>query len=457
MSSGRPTRPTGMVRPRRASSAPTSRSGSSLRIARLVPTAPGQMALTVIPQAATSSAIERVSAITPALEAAYAPERGTATTPAMDEMLMMRPERWPRMTGTANRDIRNVPRRFTRTTSSHTSTGTSAMSPRSRPCGAAALLTRMSSRPCRAAASLTIRCASRASPMSPSTADAIPPSAMISSTRLSTPRQPSAPLTPTFSCRRLSTPAGCLSLTTTAAPDLASVREIARPMPSRLPQPVTRATRAAVTGVARSRPSSSFPPGPGARPRLDADRGARPEPEDAHDHGDRRVPGPGHDDRHVLARRQDPGEPVPARLPVPLHGRGVRREPDVVLADPVLAGPPQLGAGPAAALDQPVPDPGLGEARGGQQLRVLGAEDHPARRVPEDQRAGARDRVGEVPEQLLRVLGMAVVHELAGAQQRRRHRAGPGRLPALGRERLPRALLLVLRDADGPAAGQALG
>ena len=75
----------------------------------------------------------------------------------------------------------------------------------------------------------------------------------------------------------------------------------------------------------------------------------------------------------------------------------------------------------------------------------------------EDQRAGTGDRVGDVPEHLLGVGGVPVVDELAGTQQRRGHRAGPGGLAAVGGERRPRGLLLVLGQADRPAAGQALG
>jgi hypothetical protein len=52
---------------------------------------------------------------------------------------------------------------------------------------------------------------------------------------------------------------------------------------------------------------------------------------------------------------------------------------------------------------------------------------------------------------------MPVVHELARAQQRRRHRVHPGGLSAVGGERRPRGFLLVLRQADRPPAGQVLG
>jgi hypothetical protein len=106
MSSGQPTRPTGIRWPLRASSAGTSSSGSSLRTARLVPTAPGQMALTVMPHGATSIDSARVKPMIAALDAEYAVERGAPIMPAIDDTLMIRPHRWRRMTGTANRDIR---------------------------------------------------------------------------------------------------------------------------------------------------------------------------------------------------------------------------------------------------------------------------------------------------------------------------------------------------------------
>ena len=155
---------------------------------------------------------------------------------------MILPHRCARMCGTANLDIRYVPRRLTAITKSKTSIGTSSMSWRSRPCGAPAPFTRMSSLPRQAAAVSTIRLASSATEMSPSCASAVPPAAVISSTRDSTPPQDSS-VAPTTSWRRLSTPVACLSVTTTATPDAARFRAMARPMPSRLPQPVMSATR----------------------------------------------------------------------------------------------------------------------------------------------------------------------------------------------------------------------
>jgi hypothetical protein len=78
--------------------------------------------------------------------------------------------------------------------------------------------------------------------MSPSWAMAVPQAALISSTSESTPRHPSSAV-PMTSWRRLSTPVACLSVTTTAVPEAASVRAMDRPIPSRLPHPVTSATR----------------------------------------------------------------------------------------------------------------------------------------------------------------------------------------------------------------------
>ena len=59
----------------------------------------------------------------------------------------MRPQPALRIAGTAARDIRKAPRALTPIVRSQASTGTSSISLRSAPCGAPALLTRMSSRP----------------------------------------------------------------------------------------------------------------------------------------------------------------------------------------------------------------------------------------------------------------------------------------------------------------------
>src|SRR5579884_3107596 len=120
-----------------------------------------------------------------------------------------------------------------------------------------------------------MRRASSSSPMSPTTDEATPPSAVISSTRLSRPRQDSS-RRPSRSWRRLGTPVGRRSLTTTATPEAAR----ARPMPSRLPQPVISAARAPVMASissASARADRDPPPrggGGGAAPRP----GSRPRP-----------------------------------------------------------------------------------------------------------------------------------------------------------------------------------
>src|SRR5438045_915136 len=80
----------------------------------------------------------------------------------------------------------------------------------------------------------------------------------------------------------------------------------------------------------------------------------------------------------------------------------------------------------------------------------------PGRLAPEDQRAGPRQGVGKVVQELLRVLGVAVVDELVGAGERGGERIGSSLHAHLGRQRLPRALLLVLAEADRPPSRNAL-
>ena len=66
---------------------------------------------------------------------------------ALDDTLTMRPKPAFFIAGTAARDIRKAPLALTPIVRSQASTGTSSISLRSAPCGAPALLTRMSSRP----------------------------------------------------------------------------------------------------------------------------------------------------------------------------------------------------------------------------------------------------------------------------------------------------------------------
>ena len=185
----------------------------------------------------------RVSPMIPAFDAEYGVERGAPITPAMEEMLMIRPQRRRRMTGTAARHISQVPRRLMRITSSNTSIGIPSITSRSSPCGAAALLTRMSSRPKCSSAVSTIASASAASPMSPSAEAARPPAPSISDTSVWSPPHDAGCSLPTTSCRRFGTPVEARSVTTTAAPSAASARAIAWPPPSGLPHPVINATR----------------------------------------------------------------------------------------------------------------------------------------------------------------------------------------------------------------------
>ena len=87
----------------------------------------------------------------------------------------MRPQLALRMCGTAARDIRKAPLALTPIVRSQAATGTFSISLRSAPCGAPALLTRMSSRPYRASTSSTMRLASSSRLTSPKVAEAVPP------------------------------------------------------------------------------------------------------------------------------------------------------------------------------------------------------------------------------------------------------------------------------------------
>src|ERR1700687_2217471 len=120
-------------------------------IARAVLIDPGHTALTVIPDPATSRASDSVKAMTAAFDVVYAVLCGIVYLTIADAMLTIRPHCCLRMGPTAARDIRNTPRTFTAMTRSHAPSVTASISPRSPPCGAPALLTRMSSRPYRAA------------------------------------------------------------------------------------------------------------------------------------------------------------------------------------------------------------------------------------------------------------------------------------------------------------------
>src|SRR5690242_5769667 len=162
----------------------------------------------------------------------------------------MRPHPALRIAGTAARDIKKQPRAFTPIVRSQAASGTSSISFRSAPCGAPALLTRMSSLPCRRSTSSTIRAASASTLTSPSAADAVPPASTSAATRLSTPRQLGS-MSPWTLCS-LATPVGATSDTTTVTPAAASAWAVALPMPTGLPQPVIRATRASLG----TRPSS---------------------------------------------------------------------------------------------------------------------------------------------------------------------------------------------------------
>ena len=145
------------------------------------------------------------------------------------------------MCGTAARDIRNAPLALTPIVRSQAATGTFSISLRSAPCGAPALLTRMSSRPYCAKTSATMRFASSSRLTSPKVAEAVPPDALICSTSVSTPPQFAS--VSSGALNSFATPVGRRSDTTTATPLAASARAVELPMPTGLPQPVIRATR----------------------------------------------------------------------------------------------------------------------------------------------------------------------------------------------------------------------
>src|SRR5271166_6346859 len=89
-----------------------------------------------------------------------------------------------------------------------------------------------------------MRAASASTLTSPSVADAVPPPLTIACTRLSMPVQLGS-MSPCTLCS-LATPAGDTSDTTTVTPAAASARAVELPMPTGLPQPVIKATRASL-------------------------------------------------------------------------------------------------------------------------------------------------------------------------------------------------------------------
>src|SRR5215469_546436 len=98
-----------------------------------------------------------------------------------------------------------------------------------------------------------MRPASASTLTSPRVDDAVPPRWTIDSTRLSTPPQ-DASVSPARVCS-LATPAGKTSETTTVTPAADRARAVELPMPTGLPHPVIKATRAAL-GI-RILPSST--------------------------------------------------------------------------------------------------------------------------------------------------------------------------------------------------------
>src|SRR5690349_642326 len=107
---------------------------------------------------------------------------------------------------------------------------------------------------------------------------------------------------------------------------------------------------------------------------LERAGGAGPFAEDPHHHRDGRVTGARHDDGDVPGGREDAAEHV---VVLGVAGGGEAG----TAAQPVLAGPAQVGAGAAAVLHEPALHVLLAEARGGQQLGVLGAQHHARRGV----------------------------------------------------------------------------
>ena len=73
-----------------------------------------------------SNATERVRPMTADLLAEYSAVAGQDVLPAIDDTLMIRPERCRRMTGATARQPRYVPVKLTPTVSSHASGGTSS-------------------------------------------------------------------------------------------------------------------------------------------------------------------------------------------------------------------------------------------------------------------------------------------------------------------------------------------
>ena len=121
------------------------------------------------------------------------------------------------------------------------STGISSIWPRSSPCGAPALFTKISKRPKRSIVCATNRAASASSETSPTKLAAWPPAASISAVRVSRPCH-AAGCAPA-SVWSFATPPDATSDTATMTPSAANRRAVAAPMPFCLPQPVISATR----------------------------------------------------------------------------------------------------------------------------------------------------------------------------------------------------------------------
>src|SRR5690606_21663483 len=245
ISSGRATRPLGTrVASLRTSASPPSIIGVS--------TTPGEMAFTRIPHGASSHAAAPGTPRTAHLLAAYAYGCPPPFIPATEQVLMMTPLRWSRMTGATAAIPRNTPVWLTATTLAYSS---GVVSSRPLLSHTPALFTRMSMRSHRRRVAATTSAQARWS---------------VTSSSWNQPCSPSSAAT--------SAPAVCgRSVTTTRAPSRANSRATAAPWPRAEPAPVTMATLPVNAATAHSLPPqwSSEPRSGTARRRATATWTAR--------------------------------------------------------------------------------------------------------------------------------------------------------------------------------------
>src|SRR6266496_4242560 len=179
----------------------------------------GAIAFTVMECWASSTAMVRVSSMTPALAALYPTRFSTPRKPLMEAVVMIRPPPCLTICRAAAWQQRKTPVRLTRSTRCHWASGCSRNGAE---CAIPALANITSSRPNAATTASTKACTCPASPTSTRTAMAWPPPSRIS--------------------RATAAAASCwTSPSATRAPSAAKASPVARPIPSA--PPVSAVTR----------------------------------------------------------------------------------------------------------------------------------------------------------------------------------------------------------------------